>query len=97
MLSYAISSDNLAGEILMTNGGRNLSHWQEKILLKNFRMKFALAMIYYVTKGLQQIHEFGFAHSDLKMDNICARVGSDGFLKFTLIDFGVVTKLIRIG
>ena len=52
LLSYAISSDNLVGEILMTNGGRNLSHWQEKILQKSFRMKFALAMIYYVTKGL---------------------------------------------
>ena len=27
LLSYAISSDNMSGEILMTNGGRNLSHW----------------------------------------------------------------------
>ena len=60
-------------------------------------MLFALAMIYYTTKGLQQIHSFGFAHSDLKMDNICARVGSDAKIKFTLIDFGVVTKLTKIG
>ena len=60
-------------------------------------MLFALAMVYYATKGLEQIHSFGFAHSDLKMDNICARIGSDDRLKFTLIDFGVVTRLTKIG
>ena len=60
-------------------------------------MKFSLAMVYYAVKGLEQIHSFGFSHSDLKMGNICARVGSDGKLKFTLIDFGVVTRLTNIG
>ena len=60
-------------------------------------MKFALAMVYNAVKGLEQIHSFGYSHSDLKMGNICARVGSDGELKFTLIDFGVVTRLTKIG
>ena len=97
LLSYAISSDNMSGEILMTNGGRNLNHWQRKITKPKHKMLFALAMAYYCTKGLQQIHSFGYAHSDLKMDNVCARLGSDGRVKFTLIDFGVVTKLNKIG
>ena len=43
------------------------------------------------------MHNFGYSHSDLKMENICARVASDGNLKFTLIDFGVASKLCRIG
>ena len=62
----------------MTNGGKELSHWQNLIYGKKYRMKFALAMVYYAVKGLEQVHSFGYSHSDLKMSNICARVGSDG-------------------
>lgn len=54
-------------------------------------------MVYQVAKALQKIHDFGFSHSDLKLENICARIGSIQKFKFTLIDFGVVTKLPKIG
>ena len=60
-------------------------------------MLFALSMVLQVSKGLQQLHEFGFAHSDLKLENICARIDSNKKFKFTLIDFGVVTRLPKIG
>ena len=81
----------------MTNGGRNLSHWKDKINSKDNKMLFAKTMIYQVLKGLEKIHNFGYSHSDLKMDNICARISSEGQLKFTLIDFGVATRLCKIG
>ena len=97
LLSYAMAKKYEVGEILMTNEGRNLKYWQEKIPDKSSRMLFAMSMIYQVTKGLQTIHGFMFAHSDLKLENICARLGSNNEYKFTLIDFGVVTRLPLIG
>ena len=33
----------------------------------------------------------------MKLDNVCARIDSNNQFKFTLIDFGVVTKLPKIG
>ena len=44
-------------------------------------------------KALNAIHRLGYAHSDIKLQNICARVQENGALKFTLIDFGVSCKL----
>ena len=46
--------------------------------------------------ALRILHFFGYAHSDLKMENICARVNKDGQFKFTLIDFGVSSKIPRL-
>ena len=43
------------------------------------------------------MHSFGYSHGDLKPDNICARVSSDGSFKFTLIDLGVASKIPKIG
>ena len=60
-------------------------------------MRFALAMVRQVTAGLETLHNFGYSHSDLKTENICARIGKDDKFKFTLIDFGLVTKLPHIG
>ena len=85
------------GEILMTNGGPTLTHWKRQIKNKDKRMLFAKTMIYQILKGLEKLHKLGFSHSDLKMDNICARVSNDGTYKFTLIDFGVVSRLTKIG
>ena len=92
-----IAGDQSKGEIMMTNGGPNLLSWKSKISTQRTKMLFSLAMIYQVVKGLERLHNFGYAHSDLKLENICARVASDGKLKFTLIDFGVVSKLKKIG
>ena len=45
LLSYALCSDETVGEILMSNGGRNLEYWQKKIEDKPARMLFALSMM----------------------------------------------------
>ena len=45
LLSYALCSDDTVGEILMTNGGRDLEYWQTKIKDKHSRMLFALSMM----------------------------------------------------
>ena len=80
LLGYSISNDGKIGEIMMTNGGMNLLHWQKKITSERNRMIFSLCMIYQVVQGLEKVHNFGYAHSDLKLENICARVASDGNL-----------------
>ena len=43
------------------------------------------------------MHRLGYAHSDIKLENICAFVKSNGKLSFTLIDFGVSCKLRKNG
>ena len=50
-------------------------------------------MLRQIIVALSKIHSFGFSHCDIKMDNICARFTKNGKLKFTLIDFGVSSKL----
>ena len=60
-------------------------------------MLFALSMVNQVAQGIRRLHSFGYSHSDLKLENICARIRSNGKFKFTLIDFGMVAKLPRIG
>ena len=47
--------------------------------------------------GLKLLHDFGYSHGDLKINNICARPQRDGKFKFTLIDLGVTSKLRNIG
>ena len=44
MLSYAIDKNNI-GEILMTNGGPTLKHWQKEIKEPRKRMNFMIIMI----------------------------------------------------
>lgn len=51
------------------------------------------SMIRQILPGLRLIHKFGYAHSDLKSENICARKTADGSFKFTLIDLGMASKL----
>ena len=97
LLSYSVGKNHEVGEILMTNGGKNLAHWRQKIRQQDKRMQFMIAMISQLQEGLRQLHSFGFSHGDLKLENICARPGKDGNFKFTLVDLGVSSKLSRIG
>ena len=43
------------------------------------------------------LHSFGFAHGDIKPENICAKPLKGGIFKFTLIDFGVIGRAPNIG
>ena len=45
LLSYSTKKDNSIGEILMTNEGPALDHWDKKISGMKIRMKFAVSMI----------------------------------------------------
>ena len=93
MLSYSTKKDNSIGEILMTNEGPTLDCWDEQIIGQEMRMKFAVSMIAQIIQGLKQLHDFGYSHGDLKLQNICARPRHNGKFKFTLIDLGVSMKL----
>jgi len=50
-------------------------------------------MLLQMIPALQTLHGVGYAHGDIKLDNICAQVRSDNELSFTLIDFGLCRKL----
>ena len=45
LLSYSTKKDNSIGEILMTNEGPALDHWDKNIFGMEKRMKFAVSMI----------------------------------------------------
>ena len=50
-------------------------------------------MLKQITLALSKLHSLGYSHCDLKMENICARIDQNNKLQFTLIDFGVCSKL----
>ena len=61
------------------------------------KTKFIISMLKHIILGLQKLHGLGYSHGDLKPSNICARKSRDGSIKFTLIDLGMSTKLIKLG
>ena len=77
----------------MTDEGPNLEYWHREISNHEHRMKFSISMIRKIIQGLKQLHEFGYAHGDLKMANICSRLKQNGEFKYTLIDLGVTMRL----
>ena len=85
------------GEILMADAGKHLSDWKTKLRSRECRMSFALQMIEQVVKALERLHDSGYAHCDLKLENICCRVTRENKFKFTLIDLGVASSLPSSG
>jgi len=60
-------------------------------------MNFAGDMLRQTLIALKTLHGLGYSHGDLKPENICVRESSDKGLKFSLIDFGLCTKLPVFG
>lgn len=55
-------------------------------------------MLRQIIPGLERLHSLGYSHGDLKLENICARsTQGDSCLKFTLIDFGMSQKIVKLG
>ena len=79
----------------MTNGGMCLEKWTIKIPSKARKMTFVLSMLKQVIPGLKKLHSAGYSHGDMKPENICARESRDGEFKFTLIDLGMCSKLMK--
>ena len=95
ILGYKIKEGH--GELLMTNGGSTIDKWEIKCNNQNAKFQFVNSMLRQLIPGLKRIHSFGYSHGDLKPSNICARKSRDGSIKFTLIDLGMSTKLIKLG
>ena len=95
LLGYTVEEG--LGEILLENAGKELNYWQVKLINKDKRMAFVCQMLPQIIEALKTIHDFGYSHGDLKLENICARVTTKGEFKFTLIDFGVSSKLHKVG
>ena len=81
----------------MTNGGTTIDKWAIKFKNRLEKFQFVKTMLCQLIPGLKRIHSFGYSHGDLKPDNICARKSRDGSIKFTLIDLGMSTKLVKLG
>ena len=93
LLGYKIGEN--FGEILMTNGGSSLENWQTTISSKTKKMTFVLTMLKQLIPALKTLHSFGYSHGDLKLENVCARPSKGGDIKFTLIDLGMCSKLMK--
>lgn len=91
MIGYKIRQD--CSEILMTHGGSTLAQWYRFIENRQKRIDFAADFLRQSIAALKTLHSVGYAHGDLKSENVCARQTKDGGYKFTLIDFGICTKL----
>jgi len=85
------------GEIFMTHGGECLDGWLERITIRRNRIGFMAEMLRHVMSALGHLHQIGYSHGDLKLENICARTSSSDNFKFTLIDFGMSQKLPQPG
>lgn len=95
VLSYKVTK--AVSEIMMTHEGSSTDAWMYHIKDNNERLEFASAMLEQMIPALQTLHDAGYSHGDLKPDNVCARLSSDGSYRFTLIDFGVSQKLLPPG
>jgi serine/threonine protein kinase len=73
----------------MTNGGECLDGWMERVKLRKNRIGFMCVMLRQMIPGLASLHNIGYSHGDLKLENICARTSTNENFKFTLIDFGM--------
>jgi serine/threonine protein kinase len=47
--------------------------------------------------ALKTFHGLGYAHGDLKPENVCARETKENQIKFMLIDFGISQRLAMPG
>lgn len=58
----------------------------------------ALDMGIQMVDALKQLHEIGYIHNDIKLDNICYEpIGGTDRYKYRLIDFGLSSKYIKDG
>jgi len=74
LLAYRVSDGH--GELMMTDAGKPISFFKQRIRSAEGKIDFMKAMIAQVAIALKKIHEFGYSHSDLKPENICCRVTS---------------------
>ena len=60
----------------------------------NINETFAFKVGVEITSALQSLHSIGFAHSDLKLENICVEGDYKDIqnLKVTLIDYGMANN-----
>ena len=80
----------------MANAGISIDKWGKE-LSKSEKMLFVFEMLRQLIPALKKLHDLGFSHGDIKHENICVRNDSQGKLKFTLIDFGVSSRLPKLG
>lgn len=91
LLGYKVGRD--VSEIMMTHGGDCLENWVAHMESPMERVDFAAEMLRQILSAFKTLHGLGYAHSDIKPENICARLTKRKQLKFTLIDFGLCQKL----
>ena len=81
----------------MNDAGKSLEKWYQMGLSRSHRMRFTCEMLRQMVRALNQLHDLGYSHGDIKPENICAKYDDKGELVFTLIDFGVSLRLFEYG
>eukprot|EP00347_Sterkiella_histriomuscorum_P013920 403362850 len=111
IISY--KSDKVFAEIIMSDAGTDLTQLLCSDASQQNTNKFQIAtqVGFQVLSALEKIHECGYTHQDIKLDNVCAMniedqnniYHSEGFsagkvnFTFTLIDLGLAQKYIKSG
>ena len=81
----------------MMDAGDSLDKWPISGFSRPHAVQFVCQMLKQVIPALQKLHNLGFSHGDIKPGNICAKYDANGALRFTLIDFGVSSRLFHQG
>ncbi|CDW72341.1 tau-tubulin kinase 1 [Stylonychia lemnae] len=107
LISY--KTDKIFAEILMADAGIDLT---QLLCGENNQQSFnkyqiGLQVGFQVLCALEQIHQNGYIHCDIKLDNICSKSNTQNentnipctqnSLTYTLIDFGLASKFTSKG
>lgn len=95
-LREAKEADKVGGDYtLITSKGKNL----EKVLQKrDFTLEQKFELGRQLINGLRDLHEIGYTHGDLKLDNILVYQKPDGSLQLKITDFGKTgSKVFKTG
>lgn len=95
-LREAKDADKVGGDYtLITSKGKNL----EKVLRKrDFKLEQKFELGRQLINGLRDLHEIGYTHGDLKLDNILIFRKKDGSLQLKITDFGKTgSKVFKTG
>ena len=88
LLDNKYTKDN--GLILLSDEGRDLE--QMATFENTFSLADLLTMLRETLSAIQALHNLGYVHCDIKVENICAKRIAKKLLKFTLIDMGIASN-----
>jgi serine/threonine protein kinase len=79
------------------NGMDAFDFFKQNLLLGKTNPVLAKRILRDIASGLTTLHESGFAHRDIKLDNVMLEFSEDGeFVRAVIIDFGFTMRICEI-